>query len=131
MSRSKSNLSFLWQVRQIEAEHILNELLKIEFPEISKKDVDVVIAPIEKRRAVGRLCRNFAFKNWNLILIQAYDYEKYFPNLKELRETLRHELLHIVTGRDDDFIFELEAKKRGIEIHKEIKSEEENKIWRF
>jgi hypothetical protein len=120
-----SGLPFIWEVRQAEAEHILNEFLKTEFPEISKKNVDVVIAPIEKRRVVGRLCRNFAFKTWNLILIQAYDYEKYFPNLKELRETLRHELLHIVTGRDDDFVFEAEAKKRGIEIHKKIKSEEE------
>jgi len=131
MNRLKSNLPAIWQERISQSENILTELLAGEFPEVSKKDVDVVIAPIEKRRVVGRLCRNFAFKNWNLILIQAYDYEKYFPNLKELRETLRHELLHIVTGRDDDFVFEAEAKKRGIEIHKKIESEEENKIWKF
>lgn len=94
MSLSKSNLPFIWKVRQAEAEHILNEILAGEFSDVGKKWT-ILITPwfLEKTtNAEVVFVRGLKFA---VIRLQAHNWEKEFPNLVVVKNAIMHELLHL------------------------------------
>lgn len=106
----------IWVLRQDRVEKILKELLNGEFRD-----------EIQERRFLIRIrklkgnCSAQVFKKLNPVIIDLNSERwKWKPGLNDhdIRETLRHELLHVATNRDDDDpLFELEAKRRNININ--------------
>jgi hypothetical protein len=110
----------IWEVRQIEAEVALEDLLKNEFSDV-KDNVLTFVLPMQPKSCVARVRFPFlGIKNFAAIFIQTYNWDKNFKNLKMLKEAIRHEFLHLrYKDFDDDQLgFILAARSEKILLAK-------------
>lgn len=109
----------IWDVRLERLKKILRELLEGEFNEMLYREGRFLIKITELKSNVNA----HVFRKSDPIIIEfnSERWEKH-PELDfndtPLRQTLRHELLHVLTNeKDGDWLFNLEAKRRGIDIN--------------
>jgi len=86
-----------------DAEEILDSLLEGEFREI-KKQVHLIVSAKFKSANVAMVWQYFYNDFNSLIVLNFYRYFYTDPARykSELEKNLRHELLHVLTGADDD-----------------------------
>ena len=106
----------LAEIRGAEVERILRELLTNEFSEVKETKFKVMLRKPETggcgavNKVDGRVCLWINPENWE----RDPDFSK-----ESLKSLISHELLHVETGLDDDDpLFRLVAKKRGIDLWK-------------
>lgn len=111
----------MWDLRMERVKKILNELLTGEFrDEIQGRKIIVRIEKL-KRNVNAHI---FRWTNPVIIDLNSERWERQ-PELNDsaLKETLRHELLHIVLNAgDENPLFKLEAKRRKIKINLPIQN---------
>ena len=108
----------IWRERKKLCMGMLKELLENEFKGKIGNIILLMVDDIEAEK-LGSLTKAevyFKFrKNVSKIVVNKAYWGKTGFNEEELRNTLRHELLHLELMRgDDDPIFRQEAQKRGI-----------------
>ena len=103
----------LAEIRMNEVRDALADLLTTEFKDLSSRKFKVLWTDPGERA-----CAKIGQSGGNVYLwINPENWETPGFEEKPLKELLRHELLHILTGKKDaDPEFRREARKRGIQI---------------
>lgn len=106
----------IWEIRQKRIEKILRDLLEGEFRD-AIQERSFLINITKLKPGINAHIYRWAKPVW--IELNSERWEKQ-PGLcdHDIKETLRHELLHIaLNAGDEDPVFKLEAKRREIKLN--------------
>jgi len=117
----ESNDDTTWKERTKKCREVMNELLETEFKEKIKKTACLGIREIpvgKSGTAVEAHIYMRLLRYWAVIYINKACWNKSGFGEQEIRDILRHELLHLELMKgDDDPEFRKEAKRRGISVN--------------
>jgi hypothetical protein len=100
-----------WEISEERIKAILTELLCGEFQDLQERRFVVRITKLKP----GRNAQVYRWANPVVIKLNS---ERMRPTEHDIRETLRHELLHVLLNAgDEDPLFKIEAKRRNIKLN--------------
>lgn len=104
--------------RQAECRQMVEELLEGEFKARVKQKIITFLVDTEKEPFLACVMEPFLLKNFAAIFVMASNWKTYPDfNSDDLRQILRHELLHVeLNAKDGDPRFIAEAKRRSIPL---------------
>lgn len=119
---NRNNDDRAWKERTKRCREILKELMQAEFKGKIKKVVYLTLEEINGEKpgdaTNAEVYFRFLHDDMAAIVVNKYYWSQVDFDEQKLRNTLRHELLHLELKRlDDDPVFRNEAQRRGIGIN--------------